>query len=454
MASWKRNLIFVWLSQLCSITGFSLSLPFAPFYIQQLGVTEPNAVKFWAALSQAATGVSLAVMAPIWGALADRYGRKPMMLRANFCAVAVLAAMAFSPSVHVFVLLRFMQGMFTGTINAAMTFVATSAPRERHGMALGTLSTAVFSGSMIGPTVGGVLGDAIGYRPTFLASSCLLFVSALIILFPVQEHFVPPPQRSNGKRLPDLLGQLGPSAPLQLALYFGSSAKSVGRWMKGIGPYLPLLLLLFCMAVARSFDRPILPLYVQSIHGALEGASRLTGLVGGVAAVGAMLAGVLLGRLADRAAPPLIGMLSAAGAGVGLLFMGLFPVFGVLFPARFVYAFCAGGLDPVFQVWLSKSTPERRRGTILGWSVTAKSLGWSLSPMASGGVAVLLGTRTVFFVAPVLFCVLIPLIHVVSRRAVRMEAEQERVAEEERLDGALADNVSAERPGERDGGPP
>jgi MFS transporter, DHA1 family, multidrug resistance protein len=137
-----------------------------------------------------------------------------------------------------------------------------------------------------------------------------------------------------------------------------------------------------------------------------------------------MLAGVFLGRLADRIAPPLIGMLSAVGAGACMLAIGLFPFVEVLFPVRFLYAFCAGGLDPVFQVWLSKSTPAERRGTIFGWSVTAKSMGWSLSPMASGGVAMLLGTRAVFLVAPLLFCGLLPLIRIVSRRAKQMEQRQ------------------------------
>ncbi|MBD3244144.1 MAG: MFS transporter [Chitinivibrionales bacterium] len=432
MATWQRNLVFVWFSQFFSIAGFSLCLPFAPFYIQQLGVTDPDAVKFWASLSQAATGVSLAIMAPLWGALADRYGRKLMMLRANFCAVIVLAAMGFAPNAQVFVLLRFVQGAFTGTMNAAMTFVATSAPRERHGMALGTLSAAVFSGVMLGPTIGGVLADTIGYRSTFLTSSVLLLLSALVVLFAVSENFVPPSQASN-KRLSkarDRWNEWGSYAPLQYAqFYLTSSAKSLRQWVAGIGPYAPLLLLLFCMAAARSFDQPILPLYVQQLHGALQGASRWTGLINGVGAVGAMLAGVFLGRLADRVAPPTIGKLSGAGAALCMFATGLAASLWALFPLRFLYAFCAGGLDPVFQVWLSKTTPEHRRGAIFGWSVTAKSAGWSLSPLMSGGVAVWLGIREVFVVGPLLFLALIPLIHLVSKRVVSADEESLEEAE-------------------------
>jgi DHA1 family multidrug resistance protein-like MFS transporter len=282
--------------------------------------------------------------------------------------------------------------MFTGTINAAMTFVATSAPRERQGFALGTLSAAVFSGNMVGPFVGGFLADWIGYRWTFAAAAVMMLVSGLLVLLGVQERFVPPAPEEAGRSVTwrDRVAALGPGAPI--------------------------LVLLFFMACARSFDGVILPLYVQQIHGRLEGASRLTGMLSGVAAVGAMLAGVFLGRLVDSVRPPLIGKLSALGAGTFMMLCGVFPFMAGLFPLRFLMAFCGGGLDPVFQVWLSRVTPAHRRGTIFGWSVTAKSIGWALSPMASGTVAVYLGMPAVFFLGPVLFLVLIPLIDRVSRR--------------------------------------
>ena len=396
MTSWKRNLVFIWFSQFLSITGFSLALPFAPFYIQQLGVTDPDAVKFWSALSQSVTGISLAIMAPVWGTLADRYGRKLMMLRANFASVFVLGAMAFAPNAAVFVALRFAQGMFSGTINAAMTFMATSAPRDRQGVALGSLTAAVSTGQMVGPFVGGFLADWIGYRWTFIASGVMLLLAGLLILIPVQEQFVPPVPEELPRR---------------------------ATWRErvaGLGPGAPILVLLFLMASARSFDGAILPLYVQEIHGRLEGASRWTGMLNGVAAVGAMLAGLMLGRLADTVRPPLIGKLSSIGGAVAMLATGVLPAFSVVFPARFFLAFAGGGLDPVFQVWLSRVTPAHRRGTIFGWSVTAKSLGWALSPMASGVVAVYLGIPAVFLLGPVLFLGLIPLIDWASRRVANL----------------------------------
>jgi len=391
VANWKKNLVAVWLSQFLSISGFSLALPFAPFFIQQLGVTDPDAVKFWAAVATSATAWSVAFAAPIWGILADRYGRKIMLLRANFCAMAILFAMGFSPNVHTFVVLKLLQGLFTGTINAAMTVIATCAPQERQGMALGTLSTAVFAGSLFGPTVGGILAEEVGYRNAFMLSSVLLLAAGIIVLLAVREDFVPPD--TPAARV---------SVPLRAR-------------MAGFGPGFPILVLIFMMAIARTFDQPILPLFVQEILGSLEGASRWTGMLNGTGALGAMLAGFLLGRLADRIAPPFIGKMSAAAAGVFMGITGLFPVFAVLFPARFLLAFCAGGLDPVFMVWLSKVTPSARRGTTFGWAVTARSIGWGLAPILSATIAVVLDIRYVYFVGILAYWLLIPAIHRVSR---------------------------------------
>ncbi len=401
MTPWKRNLGVIWVSQFFSICGFSLSLPFAPFFIQQLGVSDPDSVKMWAALAASATGVGLAIMSPLWGTLADRYGRRLMMLRATFAAGLILLGMAYSPSPAVFVFLRFLQGMFTGTVGASTAFVASTTPQEHQGKALGSLSTAMFMGLMVGPALGGLLSEEIGYRHTFQISSVLLFISWTLVLSLVREDF----DRSSIKK----------AARPQKAFW--------QRHLTVFGPGAPILLLLLFVSIARSFDRPIIPLYVQELHGTIEGASRLTGLLNALAAVGAALAGFFLGRLSDRHAVSSIGKLSALGSGIAMLAMGAVPLFSVLFPARLVFAFCAGGLDPLLQIWLSKVTQPSRRATLFGWAVTAKSLGWASAPVLSGLIAVSSGFRVVFTTGAVLFWCLIPLMVYAQRHVTKLQQE-------------------------------
>jgi DHA1 family multidrug resistance protein-like MFS transporter len=392
---WKRNLVFVWISQLFSITGFSLCLPFAPYYIQDLGVSGESAVKMWVALAAAAPAIGLAVMAPVWGILADRYGRKKMMLRANIGAVFILAAMAWAPTAGWFVFLRLVQGFLTGTMNAALTFVSSYSPRDRQGFALGAINSAVFSGVMLGPLVGGLLADAFGYRAAFLYSSVLVLISVFCVMFGVREKFEPPAE-ADGEHGGRLAGPAGAA-----------------------GPALSIILLICLSSFVRRFDQPILPLFIQDLHGSLQGVARLAGIVFGCAAAGAIVGGILLGKLADRWRPPAVGKTSTLAAGAFQFGIGLITGFAPLVPLRVLMIFCAAGLDPVFLAWLARVTPESKRGIVFGWSVTAKSLGWSVSALASGAVAVSFSNRAVFFVGAALFMIMVPAISIVADRVRR-----------------------------------
>jgi len=392
MIEWKRNFVMVALSQFLSIMGFSFAMPFAPYYIQQLGITDPNELKMWVALFTAAAALTLAVASPIWGALGDRYGRRIMMLRANFGGMLVLGLMGLVPNVQMLVVLRLVQGMLTGTVTAAQTFVSVQSPPQRSGMVLGTLSAAVFSGSMCGAFVGGLFAEWFGYRMAFLASGVLLLLAGLLVALGTREEFVRP------------LEETGDSMEDRSRIFWGK-----------IGPALPILALMAAMGFVVQFDVAWLPLLVQDIHGSLKGAAFWTGSLSATGGIAGFLAGPIIGRIADRFAPPRIAKISAFGAGLMMIVVGLAQGFLQLFTGRFGAIFCAGGLDPVFQIWLAKTTPAASRGFIFGWAVTAKSLGWMLAPLASGVVAWMFGLRAVFFVAAAFFFLLIPLIALIVR---------------------------------------
>ena len=392
MIEWKRNLVMVGLSQFFSMMGFAFAMPFAPYYIQQLGITEPNELKMWVALFTAAAPLTLAVASPIWGALSDRYGRRIMLLRANFGGVLVLALMGMVPNVQMLVILRLAQGVLTGTMNAAQTFVSVQSPPHRSGMVLGLLSAAVFSGSMCGAFVGGLFAEWFGYRMAFMASSVFLLLAGLLVLLGTREEFVRPIEVESD------------SMEDRVRMFWGK-----------IGPALPILALMAAMGFVLQFDGAWLPLLVQEIHGALQGAAFWTGSLAAVGGIAGLLAGPIIGRIADRIAPPRIGKISAFGAGLMMILVGLAHGFGLLFGARFGAIFCAGGLDPVFQIWLAKTTPAASRGFIFGWAVTARSLGWMAAPLASGVVAWMFGLRAVFFTAAAFFFLLIPLIALIVR---------------------------------------
>ena len=391
---WRQNLAAIWLSQFFSIMGFSFALPFAPYYIQELGVTDPVALKLWVSVFAAATPLSLAIVQPLWGIAADRYGRRRMLMRANLAGCGVLLLMAGVHSVEALVALRLLQGVFTGTVTAAQTMVAASTPNHRSGLALGALSAAIFSGTMAGAFFGGWFAHAFGYRATFVAAAGIILLASLVVLLFAREEFTPPE---------------GPA-------FAGAAAQLSWR---SLGPSLPILALIAIMAGTRQFDMAMMPLLVQDIHGKVDGVSRLTGTLFAVASIGGLLAGPVFGHLADRASPARIARLCAVGGAVMMIPQGLAHVFLTLVPARFGMMFFAGGLDPVFQIWLAKVTPAERQGIAFGWSATARSLGWFIAPLISGLVAATFGLRSVYFVNAALFLLLIPLINAALKSAGR-----------------------------------
>ena len=389
--NWKRNLAVIWLSQFLSIMGFAFALPFAPYYIQELGVTDEAQLKLMVSLFAAAAPLSLAVFSPIWGAIGDRYGRRLMLLRANFGAMVLLLMMGSVRSVGALIALRLLQGVLTGTVTAAQTLVSVHTPQNKSGLALGALSAALFSGAMAGSFFGGVVADFYGYQIAFYAASGLLLAAGLLVLFGAREDFVKPKPTPKTAR------------PFRLRL-------------PDLGPCTPILLLISGMAFVRLFDRALLPLLVQQIHGSIDGAALRTGSLAAFVCVAGLIAGVTLGRLADRVSPPRIARWSAIGAGVFMILQGLAYQFPLLFAARFGMIYCAGGLDPVFQIWLAKTTPEERRGTVFGWAATAKAIGWMCAPLVSGVVASGFGIRSIYLVGGILFFLLVPAINAVVRR--------------------------------------
>lgn len=183
-----------------AIAGFSVVFPFLPYYVQALGITEPGQVALWSGVIIAVQALTKTIFAPIWGSLADRYGRKLMIERATFRGAVVLALMGFVLNVEQLAALRAIQGTLTGTVAAAMTLVASSTPRERSRYAMGLLQTAVWIGSSVGPLIGGVVADALGYRAAFWVTGVLLFISGLTVWLFVKEDLTPPPRDQRHPR--------------------------------------------------------------------------------------------------------------------------------------------------------------------------------------------------------------------------------------------------------------
>lgn len=378
MRNWKITLAAAWVAQFLCIVGFNAVGPFYPFYIRALGVTDVHQVTLWAGILASTGAVSMALMSPIWGVLADRHGRKIMVVRATFGGAVVLGAMAFVQSVQQLFVLRLLQGMLTGTVSAFMTLIATIAPPSEVGFALGMMQMAVFGGASVGPLVGGLVADNLGYRWVFGVTGVLLFAGGLLAVLLIHERFTPP----EGKRNTGLL----------------DGVRTITHTM----PVLGAIVALAGMSMSNAVPSPVLPLLVESLQRDPLLVNTATGSVYGANAVGAALAAVVIGRLADKRGAGALMLACGGGAVLGNLAQALAPSYAVITVGAFLLGFSVGGLMVSANATLARTAPKEQQGAIYGMSNSTGSAGAALGPMLGASVATALGMRAPFAVAAAL----------------------------------------------------
>ena len=182
MEQWRKNLYTLVTTQICCMVGFGLFMPIIAFYFQEMGMEVGAKLDFAVSLANTLPAVGMAVSSPVWGVLSDRHGRKSMLVRACGCATVIMLLMGMVTSVGPFLVLRLLQGLFTGTITASMAFVSSNTPEEHMSSSLGLLSASNFIGYSIGPVIGGLLAEVIGYRSCFFLSSALMLFATIIVI--------------------------------------------------------------------------------------------------------------------------------------------------------------------------------------------------------------------------------------------------------------------------------
>jgi DHA1 family multidrug resistance protein-like MFS transporter len=375
---WKRNLAVIWIAELAAVTGFSVVQPFLPYYVQELGVTDLNQVELWSGALFAAQAVTMTIFAPIWGSLADRYGRKMMVQRAMFGGAVILTAMGLVSNVQQLVILRAIQGMLTGTVAAATTLVASSAPRERSGYALGLLQMAVWAGASVGPLVGGVVADTWGYRAAFWVTGAILLASGIITWRFVEEDFHRPVQE-RGR--------------VQDGFWYGLRQVVKDRGM------VALFSVRLSVRMGIRLMGPVLPLFIQSLVPESTRVASLAGLVSGVSAATSAVGAVTLGRASDRLGYRRVLLVCALLTAV--LFV---PQFFVTTPLQLILLQGAVGLVmsgvlASVSALLANLAPQGRQGAVYGVDASVVSMANAVGPMLGASVAAASGLRLPFLVA-------------------------------------------------------
>jgi len=371
--SWRRNLYAIFVAEFIVIMGFSFVNPFMPLFIQELGTFTNQQAAFWAGIATSASGIAMFFSAPLWGIIADRWGRKPMVLRAMFGAGAILALVGLAPNIYYVIALRFAQGLLSGTVAAASALVAASTPRNKMPFAMGLLMVAVFTGTSFGPMLGGFTADIMGYKAAFFITGGLLFSGGLIVLFLVKEKFERPAK--------------GQSASLSSLLRLAKSREM-----------LPLLLALCALRAGPQMITPIISLFIRELNP--EGmAATASGLAFCFMGVVAAISAIITGRLGGHITLKRILVISCLGT--GLLYLP--PMWAQTVTQLVIFialtGLFKGGLMTSSNALVGLSVPRSQQGIAYGLAHSANSLGSGLGPLIGGSLAPLIGLRSIFGIA-------------------------------------------------------
>jgi MFS transporter, DHA1 family, multidrug resistance protein len=375
--SWQKNLFAIFIAEFLVIMGHSSASPFMPLFIETLGDFTNTEVAFWAGIATGVSGLSMFLTAPLWGNIADRWGRKPMVLRAMFGGSIIVALTGLSTNIYYLIVMRFIFGMFAGSVAASSALIAGGTPKNKIPFAMGLLMAAAFGGQTLGPMFGGFLADSVGYKNTFFITSAIIFIGSLIVLFLVEERFERPVkgQSSSWRKVWDL-------------------AKS--RKM------LILLILLAALNAGPGMISPIIPVVVKSLD-PLGKAASASGIAIGLLGLVTAISSVITGRLGEKFT--LKNILFFSCVLTGILYLPPIWASTVVQLTLFIalMGLFKGGLVTIPNALVGLSVDPSQQGIAYGLAQSAKSLGNAAGPFIGGSLASLLGLRTVFGVAGGLF---------------------------------------------------
>lgn len=369
MVVWKRNLIVLWIGVFFTSASFSMVIPFLPIFLPQIGVHEH--IEMWSGLLFSAAFFAGAIASPFWGSIADKYGRKPMIIRAGIFLCLIYTLTAFVTNPYQLLALRIAQGLLTGFIPGAIALIGTNTPNDKVGYALSMISTASASGGIVGPLLGGTIAHLVGNRLAFASAGVIVFISTiLIILWVKEDNFTPSKERGSVKN------------DLKIA------------WRNR--PLMLVLLLTVITAGSVMTIEPVLPLYIVELGGTKEKASLVAGIVFSLPGIASALFAPFWGRWADKVGFHRVLVIGLLGGGIGTLAQIVFGSIWGFSIIRFVYGafFCA--VFPALNGLVVKSTAADFRGRAFSLNQTANQIGGMSGPMLGGFIGGLFPVQIVF----------------------------------------------------------
>ena len=384
------------MAQFLALMGANLVFPFIPFFIKDLGVESDSGAALWSGVAGTATGAMLFISSPFWGSLADRFGRKKLLLRAYVGATITISLQALVQNVWQLIALRALQGAFVGTIPAATALVAAGTPQKRIAYALGLIQMGVFTSQTVGPVVGGLMAQAFGFRLTFAVGGLIYLVSFFLCLFFVHEDFERP-------------------APGERTTFVANV-----RTVMGVPTMAVLIAVIFLLGSASVFVRPVIPLVVAGFTD--SGIETKTGLVFAAVALTSAVAAVAAGRIAERTGFRRALIVATLFAGLAYIPVAVADDLLPLMALMAIVGVFSGAMIPLVNALVGASAPEGKQGSAFGLVGSAQALSFAVAPLLGGLTARQLGIHAGFPIIGSMLVAVSVLIFFTIREPARVDA--------------------------------
>lgn len=377
MEQWQKNLYICCFSTFIVSIGMGQMAPMLPIYIEELGITDPAQISHWAGIIFGANFITLAIAAPIWGRLSDRYGRRLMVLRASLWLAIIMFGMGFARSVWDLAFLRLLQGAMSGFLGAVIPLVAQETPKHRSGWALGLFFTSQVSGALIGPLIGGWLAELFSCRTTFMVIGIFCFLGFLAAIA-IKETFHPQPQttqssfKSAWKNLPDR------------------------RLISG------LFITNFILQFTLMSSHPIITVYIKTLLPDTQHLALIAGAVFSAAGFASMVSASPIGRLSDTIGPDKVLLTALVVAGAFSLPQAFVSTPWELGILRFILGIATAGLLPSINSLIRRYTPPDSLGRIYGINQSAQFVGMFSGSLFGGTFSSLWGIPAILILSGIL----------------------------------------------------
>jgi DHA1 family multidrug resistance protein-like MFS transporter len=372
--SWRKVLWTMAIVQGLVMMAFTSSGPFLALFIEQLGVHDLREVAVWAGVISSSNFLISAIVSPMWGEVADRKGRKLMVMRSTLAISLFTCVMGFTQSVSQLLAVRMLQGAFSGFSGAANALVATRIPEERLGFALGWLASAGMIGSLLGPMAGGLMVDYVhSYRVVFFLTAAFAMTAFIITALFIKEGPIEASSR--------------PARPkLSLLQQFRSA-----RELTALYSMFPVL---FLAQFSVMSIQPVLPLYMKELTGSTAYLGTIAGFAFSVTGLADLIASPFLGKRSDKLGYRRVLTICMTGAGLFFLPQALAPNIWVFIASRFGLGLFIGGILPTANALVARLTPASERGRVFGFTASATFLGSFAGPLLGGAGSAAFGIRS------------------------------------------------------------